>query len=153
MWGGQGVVAGEYYKEEIGKGKYKLEGDLFNVPEAPEWLLSRMKDQYKKKHQDVDVKYVDNRWSKRTKEERIAIVSGCLSVIKYTGPNSERYWWEIGAMINNELQVKRVLTYGESGVSVILIMNIVGIAIQTHVLLDGMQLGEIMGHIQYVSFV
>ncbi len=37
------------------------------------------------------------------KEERIAIVSGCLSVIKYTGPNSERYWWEIGAMINNEL--------------------------------------------------
>ena len=103
MWGGQGVVAGEYYKEEIGKGKYKLEGDLFDVPEAPEWLLSRMKDQYKKKHQDVDVKYVDNRWSKRTKEERIAIVSGCLSVIKYTGPNSERYWWEIGAMINNEL--------------------------------------------------
>ena len=62
-----------------------------------------MKDQYKKKNQDVDVKYVDNRWSKRTKEEKIAIISGCLSVIKYTGPNSEHYWWEIGAMINNEL--------------------------------------------------
>ena len=103
LWGGQGVVAGEYYKEEIGKGTYKLKGDLFDVPVAPEWLLTRMKEQYTKKHQSIEVKYVDNRWSKRTKEERIAIVSGCLSVIKYTGPNSERYWWEIGAMINNEL--------------------------------------------------
>ena len=103
LWGGQGVIAGEYYKENVGKGAYKLKGDLFNVPDAPEWLLSRMKDQYKKNNQDVDIKYVDNRWSKRTKEERIAIISGCLSVIKYTGPNSEDYWWEIGAMINNEL--------------------------------------------------
>ncbi len=68
-------------KKGVGKGEYKLEGDLFDVPVAPEWLLSRMKDQYKKNNQDVDIKYVDNRWSKRTKEERIAIVSGCLSVI------------------------------------------------------------------------
>ena len=103
LWGGQGVIAGEYYKEGIGKGAYKLKGDLFDVPDAPEWLLSRMKDQYKKNNQDVDTKYVDNRWSKRTKEERIAIVEGCLSVIGYKGPNSEDYWWEIGAMINNEL--------------------------------------------------
>ena len=42
LWGGQGVIAGEYYKEGVGKGKYKLEGDLFAVPDAPEWLLSRM---------------------------------------------------------------------------------------------------------------
>ena len=42
----------EYYKEGIGKGKYKLEGDLFAVPDAPEWLLSRMKDQYKKNNKD-----------------------------------------------------------------------------------------------------
>ncbi len=103
LWGGQGVIAGEYYKEGIGKGAYKLKGDLFDVPAAPEWLLSRMKDQYKKNNQDVDTKYVDNRWSKRTKEERVAIVKGCLSVIGYKGPNSEDYWWEIGAMINNEL--------------------------------------------------
>ena len=75
-----------------------------------------------------------------------SIVSGCLSVIKYTGPNSEHYWWEIGAMINNELPGEEGLIYGESGVSVILTMNIVGIVIQTHVLLDGMQLGEMMGH-------
>ena len=109
LWGGQGVIAGEYYKEEIGKGKYKLKGDLFSVPDAPEWLLSRMKEQYKKKNQDVDVKYIDNRWSKRTKEERVAIVSGCLSVIGYTGPNSEHYWWEIGAMVNNELPGKEGL--------------------------------------------
>ena len=91
LWGGQGVIAGEYYKEGIGKGAYKLEGDLFDVPDAPEWLLSRMKDQYKKNNQDVDTKYVDNRWSKRTKEERIAIVSGCLSVIGHKGPNQEHY--------------------------------------------------------------
>ena len=103
LWGGQGVIAGEYYKESVGRGAYKLKGDLFNVPDAPEWLLSRMKNQYKKNNQDVDIKYVDNRWSKRTKEERVAIVEGCLSVIGYKGPNSEDYWWEIGAMINNEL--------------------------------------------------
>jgi len=103
LWGGQGVVAGEYYKEGVGKGKYTLEGSLYEVPDAPEWLLSRMKDQYKKNNKDVDVKYTDNRWSKRSKEERVAIVSGCLSVIRYKGPNSEDYWWEIGAMINNEL--------------------------------------------------
>ena len=103
LWGGQGVVAGEYYKEGIGKGEYTLEGSLYEVPDAPEWLLSRMKDQYKKNNKDVDVKYTDNRWSKRSKEERVAIVSGCLSVIRYKGPNSEDYWWEIGAMINNEL--------------------------------------------------
>jgi len=103
LWGGQGVVAGEYYKEGVGKGEYTLEGSLYEVPDAPEWLLSRMKDQYKKNNKDVDVKYTDNRWSKRSKEERVAIVSGCLSVIRYKGPNSEDYWWEIGAMINNEL--------------------------------------------------
>ena len=103
LWGGQGVIAGEYHKKGVGKGEYKLEGDLFDVPVAPEWLLSRMKDQYKKNNQDVDIKYVDNRWSKRTKEERIAIISGCLSVIGHKGPNQEHYWWEIGAMINNEL--------------------------------------------------
>ena len=103
LWGGQGVVAGEYYKEGVGKGEYTLKGSLYEVPDAPEWLLSRMKDQYKKNNKDVDVKYTDNRWSKRSKEERVAIVSGCLSVIRYKGPNSEDYWWEIGAMINNEL--------------------------------------------------
>ena len=103
LWGGQGVVAGEYYKEGVGKGEYNLEGSLYEVPDAPEWLLSRMKDQYKKNNKDVDIKYTDNRWSKRSKEERVAIVSGCLSVIGYKGPNSEDYWWEIGAMINNEL--------------------------------------------------
>ena len=57
LWGGQGVVAGEYYKEEIGKGTYKLKGDLFDVPVAPEWLLTRMKEQYTKKHQSIEVKF------------------------------------------------------------------------------------------------
>ena len=103
IWGGQGVIAGEYFREGVGKGNYKLEGSLDSVPDAPDWLVSRMKSQHKKNNEKVDSKYVDNRWSKRSKEERIAIISGCLSVIKYTGPNSEDYWWEIGAMINNEL--------------------------------------------------
>jgi len=100
LWGGQGVIAGEYY---TGEGEYKLEGDLTKVPTAPEWLLSRMKEQYKSKHKTVDIKYVDNRWSKRTREEKIAIISSCLSVIAYMGPDQADYWWEIGAMINNEL--------------------------------------------------
>jgi len=100
LWGGQGLIAGEYY---TGEGNYEIEGDLHQVAQAPEWLLSRMKDQYNSKHKEVDIKYVDNRWSKRTKEEKVAIISSCLSVIKYLGPNQGDYWWEIGAMINNEL--------------------------------------------------
>ena len=90
LWGGQGVIAGEYY---TGEGNYEIEGDLHNVPVAPEWLIARMKEQYRKKHTEVDIKYVDNRWSKRSNEEKIAIISSCLSVIGYKGPEQEDYWW------------------------------------------------------------
>ena len=100
LWGGQGVIAGDYYS---GEGSYEIKGDLNDVPVAPDWLIARMKEQYRKKHTEVDIKYVDNRWSKRSKEEKVAIISSCLSVIGYKGPEQEDYWWEIGAMINNEL--------------------------------------------------
>ena len=107
LWGGQGVIAGEYY---TGEGTYEIEGDLSNVPVAPEWLIARMREQYRKKHTEVDIKYVDNRWSKRSNEEKIAIISSCLSVIGYKGPEQEDYWWVIRAMINNELDGKEGLS-------------------------------------------
>ena len=100
LWGGQGVIAGEYY---TGEGNYELDGELADVPVVPDWLLARMKEQYRNKNTETDVKYVDNRWSKRSKEEKVAIISSCLSVIGYQGPDQADYWWEIGAMINNEL--------------------------------------------------
>jgi len=100
LWGGQGVIAGEYY---TGEGNYELTGDLHDIPVAPDWLIARMKERYREKNTEVDIKYVDNRWSKRSKEEKVAIISSCLSVIGYKGPGQEDYWWEIGAMINNEL--------------------------------------------------
>jgi len=105
LWNGQGVVAGEYYKKEYGKGEYQIEGDLDNIPDAPEWLLSRMRKAHDERYAKIDVKYVDNRWSKRTKEEKVAIASSCLSVIQYKGKGelAARYWWEIGASINKEL--------------------------------------------------
>ena len=105
LWNGQGVIAGEYYKKEYGKGEYRIEGDLENIPEAPEWLLSRMKKAHDDRFAKIDVKYVDNRWSKRTREEKVAIAASCLSVIQYKGKGelAARYWWEIGASINKEL--------------------------------------------------
>ena len=46
LWGMQGVIAGEYPGSSDGKapeGFYALQGDLSQVPEAPEWLLAEMR--------------------------------------------------------------------------------------------------------------
>jgi len=98
LWGPQGVIAGEY----AGGGSYELTGDLKAIPEAPVWLLERMKAEKTTRNQP-ERSVVDSRYARRTKEEKILIARQCLSVIAPRGAGSERFWWEIGAMIATEL--------------------------------------------------
>ena len=100
LWGRQGLVGGAYKSG----GTYTLEGDLNAVPDAPGWLLERMKESFKQKKGKATTKGLrDGRWGMRSKEERIAIASSCLSVIQPQGRGSEDVWWRIGAMIHSEL--------------------------------------------------
>lgn len=100
LWGRQGLVGGAYKSG----GTYTLEGDLNAVPEAPGWLLARMKDSFSQKKGKTAAKGLrDGRWAMRSKEERIAIARSCLSVIQPQGRGSEDLWWRIGAMLHSEL--------------------------------------------------
>jgi hypothetical protein len=100
LWGRQGLVGGAYKSG----GEYTLEGDLNAVPEAPGWLLARMKESFSQKKGKTAVKGLrDGRWAMRSKEERVAIARSCLSVIQPQGRGSEDLWWRIGAMLHSEL--------------------------------------------------
>ena len=100
LWGAQGVLYGAYKDQ----GQYTLKGALDDIPEAPEWLLQKMRDQYRKVNERKNNrKLKDQRYAQRSREEKIAIAESCLSVIEPRGAFSERFWWEIGAMINSEL--------------------------------------------------
>lgn len=100
LWGRQGLIFGDYKDE----GEYKFQGDVNNIPTAPEWLLERMREQYRKLNERKDSRKLrDSRYSNRSREEKIEIARSCLSVIEPRGANSEQFWWEIGAMIHSEL--------------------------------------------------
>jgi len=100
LWGRQGLLFGAYKDE----GEYTFNGDVNNIPTAPEWLLERMREQYRKLHERTDNRKLrDSRYSNRSREEKIEIARSCLSVIEPRGANSEQFWWEIGAMIHSEL--------------------------------------------------
>lgn len=100
LWGRQGLLFGAYKDG----GEYTFEGDVNAIPDAPEWLLERMREQHRKLNQrDTGRKLKDTRYSNRSREEKIAIAQSCLSVIEPRGANSEQFWWEIGAMIHSEL--------------------------------------------------
>ena len=100
LWGRQGLLAGAYWSG----GVYTPEGDFSAVPEAPAWLLERMKESFREKHTKTAGKGLkDGRWAARSKEERMAIAESCLSVIQPQGRGSEDLWWRIGAMIHSEL--------------------------------------------------
>lgn len=100
LWGRQGVLCGAYPKG----GKYSFKGDLNAIPDAPGWLLARMQDSFRSKHEKADKKALkDSRWSMRSREEKIAVAQSCLSVIPPQGRGSEDFWWRIGAMLNSEL--------------------------------------------------
>lgn len=100
LWGRQGLLNGAY----PAGGTYTFEGDLNAVPEAPGWLLERMKQSFKAKNdKKVGKSLRDGRWSMRSTEERIAIAQSCLSVIQPQGRGSEQLWWQIGAMLQSDL--------------------------------------------------
>jgi len=100
LWGRQGLLNGAY----PAGGTYTFEGDLNAVPEAPGWLLERMKQSFKAKNdKKVGKSLRDGRWSMRSTEELTVIAQSCLSVIQPQGRGSEQLWWEIGAMLHSEL--------------------------------------------------
>ena len=100
LWGRQGLLFGAYKDE----GEYTFTGDVNKIPTAPEWLLERMREQYRTLHERTESRKLrDSRYSNRSREEKIEIARSCLSVIEPRGANSEQFWWEIGAMIHSEL--------------------------------------------------
>lgn len=108
LWGMQGVIAGEYPGSSDGKapkGFYALQGDLQDVPEAPEWLLAEMRAA---KDADAPVQgLIKNRkgldFSGRTEDELFELIQDCLSVLPHLGRGTEDYWWSIGAMVAEAL--------------------------------------------------
>ena len=114
LWGGQGVIAGEYPGSKDGtapKGFYALQGDLQDVPEAPEWLLAEMRAA--KDAGAPPQGLIKNRkgldFSSRTEDELHSLVKDCLSVLPHLGRGTEDYWWSIGAMIAEVLPNDRGL--------------------------------------------
>lgn len=107
LWGRQGIVFGAYgghAATNTPPGHYEFEGDITNIPIAPSWLLERMKDEYRKRHEDRPRKRLkDTKWSGRTREEKTVIIENCLSVLPHLGAYSEDHWWHIGAAINDVL--------------------------------------------------
>ena len=65
LWGAQGVLCGAYKDQ----GEYTFQGDVNALPEAPEWLLERMREQYRKVNQkDTGRKLRDTRFANRSRE-------------------------------------------------------------------------------------
>ena len=118
LWGMQGLIGGTYPGSSDGKypaGTYRLvQGDLHNIPLAPEWLLAEMRA---RKLQDTPPQakgLVKNRkgldFNGRTEDEIAEIVHDCLQVMPHLGRGSEDYWWQIGAMIAEVLPNELGLT-------------------------------------------
>ncbi len=93
----QGLIAGEYPDG----GEYKLEGDLNNIPDAPEWLIAEMRAA------KTPTGLVKNRSALnldgRTEEQLITIVEECLTVIPNQGGGSREQWVQIGMSIHSAL--------------------------------------------------
>jgi|TARA_R100000455_G_C6273023_1_gene130231 hypothetical protein len=94
----QGIIFGAYPGGDNSEpGEYKLEGDLNNIPVAPDWLLAEMREPPKLIiKRDLD-------FSDRTTDEIFQIVKDCLSVIPNKGKGSRDHWIKIGMAINSAL--------------------------------------------------
>lgn len=106
LWGMQGLLYGAYPGSRDGKhpeGQYTFEGDVNAVPEAPEWLIARMREAFDAKNAPKDAKRIPDKYSLRSREEKIVIAEACLSVIPPLGRGSENFWWKIGAILYSEL--------------------------------------------------
>ena len=105
LWNRQGVIFGSYPGSATSsEGNYGFEGDLDNIPNAPDWLIAEMK--YLKANEEK-AGFVKNRsglvLSDRTEDERAQIIQECLSVIPTKGAGSREHWLHVGMSIHSEL--------------------------------------------------
>ena len=105
LWNRQGVIFGSYPGSATSsEGNYGFEGDLDNIPNAPDWLIAEMKHL---KANEEKAGFVKNRsglvLSDRTEDERAQIIQECLSVIPTKGAGSREHWLHVGMSIHSEL--------------------------------------------------
>ncbi len=105
LWNRQGVIFGSYPGSATSsKGNYGFEGDLDNIPTAPDWLIAEMKHL---KANEEKAGFIKNRsglvLSDRTEDERAQIIQECLSVIPTKGAGSREHWVHVGMSIHSEL--------------------------------------------------
>ena len=115
LWGRQGVIYGAYPGSSDGKapdGYYGFEGDLDDIPAAPDWLLAEMRDASGKGVQDGG--FIKNRkaldFSDRDPSEVAEIVQSALKVIPGQGAGSRDHWIKVGMAIHSELPTDLGLT-------------------------------------------
>jgi predicted transcriptional regulator len=105
LWNRQGVIFGSYPGSASSpEGSYGFEGDLDNIPIAPDWLLAEMKSL---KANEEKAGFVKNRsglnLSDRTEDEKAQIIQECLSVIPTKGAGSREHWLHVGMAIHSEI--------------------------------------------------
>ena len=105
LWNRQGLIFGAYPGSTTSsEGVYGFEGDLDNIPNAPDWLIAEMKHL---KANEEKAGFVKNRsglvLSDRTEDERAQIIQECLSVIPTKGAGSREHWLHVGMSIHSEL--------------------------------------------------
>ena len=105
LWNRQGVIFGSYPGSATSsEGNYGFEGDLDNIPTAPDWLIAEMKSL---KANEEKAGFVKNRsglvLSDRTEDEKAQIIQECLSVIPTKGAGSREHWLYVGMAIHSEL--------------------------------------------------
>ena len=94
----QGVIYGAYPGGKVSvPGQYELEGDLTDIPQAPDWLLAEMK-QPPKAMIKRDLDFTD-----RTQDEVAQIIQDCLKVIPPRGKGSRDHWVKVGMAIHSAL--------------------------------------------------
>jgi hypothetical protein len=105
LWNRQGVIFGSYPGSATSsEGNYGFEGDLDNIPDAPDWLIAEMKHL---KANEEKAGFIKNRsglvLSDRTEDEKAQIIQECLSVIPTKGAGSREHWLYVGMSIHSEL--------------------------------------------------
>ena len=105
LWNRQGLIFGAYPGSTTSsEGIYGFEGDLDNIPIAPDWLIAEMKHI---KANEQKTGFLKNRSglniSDRTEDERAQIIQECLSVIPTKGAGSREHWLHVGMAIHSEL--------------------------------------------------
>jgi len=115
LWGRQGLLYGAYPGSSDGKapeGTYGFEGDIENVPVAPEWLLAEMRDAAGREVQDGG--FIKNRkaldFSDRDPDEVAEIIQSALRVVPGQGNGSRDHWVKVGMAIHSELPTDLGLT-------------------------------------------